>query len=95
MKQANDGQDIIGNLFEIELFSSSKCLEFPDELPTEQKEKVLKLSCHIDNNNKPIDMLAEGIKISLQGQIEKRSPTLGRDAIYEQIKKINKLVSII
>jgi hypothetical protein len=32
---------------------------------------VIRLSCHIDNGNKPIDMLNEGLKVSLEGQIEK------------------------
>jgi hypothetical protein len=38
-------------------------------------------------------MLFEGLKISLEGDIEKRSPTLGRDAVYHKKSKINKLVS--
>ena len=84
---------MVGNLFEIDLLSESKCLEVPDE-PTEYSmEKVLKLSCHIDNNNNPINMLSEGLRISLEGQVEKRSPSLGRDSIYNVKKKINKLVS--
>jgi hypothetical protein len=38
-------------------------------------------------------MLSEGLKISLEGQVEKRCPALGRDAIYNLKKRINKLVS--
>lgn len=34
-----------------------KCIESPDEPSTYTTEKVLRLSCHIDNNNKPIDLL--------------------------------------
>jgi hypothetical protein len=30
-------------------------------------EKVLRLGCHIDNNNNPINMLTEGLRISLEG----------------------------
>lgn len=84
---------MIGNLFEIELLSESKCIEAPEEPATQNKENVLKLSCHIDNNNNPINMLNEGLRISLEGDIEKRSPTLGRDAVYHKTSKINKLVS--
>jgi ubiquitin carboxyl-terminal hydrolase 14 len=51
------------------------------------------LSCHIDNNNNPINHLAEGLKISLEGDIEKRSPLLGRDCVYFKQSKINKLPS--
>lgn len=64
---------MIGNLFECELESTLKCLESESEPPSVQKESVLRLSCHIDNNNKPIDMIYDGIKISLEGQIEKHS----------------------
>lgn len=85
--------DLIGNLFEVELLQESKCVEVPDEPAQFSVEKVLKLSCHIDNNNNPINMLAEGLKISLEGQVEKRCPSLGRDAIYNLTKRINKLVS--
>ena len=55
MKRANEDEDLIGNLFEIELVTESKCAEAPDEPSTFMTEKVLKLSCHIDNNNNPID----------------------------------------
>jgi len=94
LKRANENEeDVIGNLFEIELVNESKCKEAPEEESTISNEKVLKLSCHIDNNNKPINMLSEGLRISLEGDIEKRSPTLGRDAVYHKVSKINKLVS--
>ena len=86
-------EDLVGNLFEIELQSELKCVESPEEPATIQNEKVLRLSCHIDNNNNPINMLWEGIKISLEGDIEKRSQTLGRDAVYHKTSRINKLVS--
>ena len=55
MKRANEDEDLIANLFEIEMVTESKCTEAPDEPPTSMTEKVLKLSCHNDNNNNPID----------------------------------------
>lgn len=84
---------MIGNLFEIELESTSVCAEAPEEPQVVQKEQVLRLSCHIDNNNQPINSLTEGLKISLEGQVEKMSPLLGRNAIYNKTARINKLVS--
>ena len=93
LQKANEQEDIIGNLFEIELENDIKCLESPDEPATSQKEKVLRLSCHIDNNNNPINSLAEGLKISFEGQVEKNSPSLGRNALYSKTSRINKLVS--
>ena len=85
--------DVIGNLFEIELTSSIKNVEAPDEVQQGAKEKVLRLSCHIDNNNNPINMLTEGLRISMEGQIEKYSPMLDRNAIFNKSTYINKLVS--
>lgn len=85
--------DLIGNLFEIELLNESKCQEVPDEPVEYSHEKIMKLSCHIDNNNNPINMLTEGLKISLEGQVEKRCPSLGRDALYSIKKTLHKLVS--
>jgi hypothetical protein len=58
---------VIGNLFEIEMVNEFKCLESEFEASTSTSEKVIRLSCHIDNGNKPIDMLNEGLKVSLEG----------------------------
>ena len=65
--------------------------EMAEEESTQTIEKVLKLSCHIDNNNNPISTLAAGLKISLEGQVEKFSQLLGRDAIFSKTQKINRL----
>lgn len=54
---------------------------------------MLKLSCHIDNQNKPVDQLDEGLKVSLEGEIEKRSEVLGRNAVFKKVSKINRLPS--
>lgn len=91
--QKSHEEDIIGNLFEIELESESKCIEAPEEPSTVQLEKVLRLSCHIDNDNNPINSLSEGLKIAMAGQLEKNSPSLGRSAIYSKTSRINKLPS--
>jgi hypothetical protein len=37
---------------------------------------VLKLSCHIDNDGKPISNLSDGLDISLSGEMEKYSDVL-------------------
>ena len=70
-----------------------KCNEAVEEEPYTINEEVLKLPCHIDNNNKPIDDLNAGLNISLTGEMEKNSQTLGRNAIYTKTSKINKLPS--
>jgi hypothetical protein len=88
-----DKNDVIGNLFEVELDVETKCAENEAEPATHNTESVLKLSCFIDNNGTPIDNMQDGIKISFNGEMDKNSPSLGREARYTQTKKINKLVS--
>lgn len=93
-EQAMTGaSDMIEKLFGIELVNTVKNKETDAEPPQETKEQVLRLSCHIDNNNNPINHMMEGLKISLSGDIEKYSDILGRNSIYFKESKINKLPS--
>ena len=79
-------------MFTVELESTLQNKETDAEPSTTVKESVIKLSCHIDNNNKPIDHLAEGLKISLEGDLDRYSPVLGRNAVYSKKAAINRLV---
>ena len=82
---------MVEKLFGIEMVSTVKNRESEEEPATEVRENVIRLSCHIDNNNKPIDHMAEGLKISLEGEVEKHSPLLGRNCVYFKQSKVNKL----
>ena len=84
---------MIEKLFGIELVNTVKSKETEAEPVKETSEQVLRLSCHIDNNNNPINHMLEGLKISLEGDIEKYSDILGRNSIYFKQSKINKLPS--
>ena len=53
----------------------------------ESTESFLKLDCHID---KDINHLRDGLLAGLSVQIEKRSPTLGRDASYTKTSRISR-----
>ena len=66
--------------------------EEPTEV-TQQTEKVLKLTCMIENGAKPADSLQQGLQLSLSGDIEKWSEALGRDAIWSRESRVNRLVS--
>ena len=70
--ETNASLDQVQRLFGIELETTMKCDE-SEEPPKIVKENVLKLECHIDNNNKPIDTLDDGLNISMKGQVEKLS----------------------
>lgn len=47
--------------------------------------------CIIDNEGQPINHMSEGIKSGLEGQIEKNSDILGRNAVYKKVQKISRL----
>lgn len=79
---AGGANDMIEKLFGIELVTTTKNKETEAEPVKETTEQVLRLSCHIDNNNNPINHMLEGLKISLEGDIEKNSDILGRNSIY-------------
>ena len=87
------GLDTVERLFGLELESTLKNQEAPEEPEKVTKETVLKLSCHIDNNNNPVSSLADGLDISLVGEMEKFSESLQRNAVYKKTAKVNKLPS--
>ena len=39
----------------------------------------------IENGANPVSSLAEGLKLALEGQIEKNSESLGRDAVWNKV----------
>jgi ubiquitin carboxyl-terminal hydrolase 14 len=51
-------------------------------------EGALKLSCNI---TKETNFLSAGIRAALDAPLEKRSPTLGRDAVYSQKSRAARL----
>ena len=86
-------QDLVEKLFAIELVNTVKNKESEADPEEVTKEQVLRLSCHIDNNNNPVNHMIEGLKVSLEGDIEKNSPLLGRNCIYSRKQQVNKLPS--
>lgn len=85
--------DPITRLFEIELESTVSNTESEAEPEKTTSEKVLKLSCHIDNNNNPINNIQDGFNISLSGELEKFSEVLQRNSIFKKKSLVNKLPS--
>jgi len=85
--------DPITRLFEIELESTLSNTESEAEPEKTTSEKVLKLSCHIDNNNNPINNIQDGFNISLSGEMEKFSEVLQRNSVFKKKSLVNKLPS--
>ncbi|XP_012284203.1 ubiquitin carboxyl-terminal hydrolase 14 [Orussus abietinus] len=77
-------EQYFGGMFSIEL----KCTEAEDEPTTFKTEEFLQLSCYITMD---VRYMHSGIRSKMQEQITKKSPTLGRDAIYTKTSKISRL----
>uniref|UniRef100_A0A8C1K0H2 Ubiquitin carboxyl-terminal hydrolase n=1 Tax=Cyprinus carpio TaxID=7962 RepID=A0A8C1K0H2_CYPCA len=65
-----------------------KCTESEDEEPTKGTESQLQLSCFI---NQEVKYLATGLRLRLQEDITKLSPSLQRNALYIKSSKISRL----
>ena len=72
-RAATGHSDLVEKLFSIELVNTLKNKEASEEPEEVTREQVLRLSCHIDNNNNPVNHMIEGLKVSLEGDIERRS----------------------
>lgn len=75
-------------LFGLEMEETLTCSESDAEPPIMKKEKALKLVCNI---TKDINHVSEGIKLGLDGTIEKESQILGRNSVWKKTSKINEL----
>lgn len=64
------------------------CDESPDEPPSITREEVLKIECNISTTT---NYMLSGIKISLDTEVEKNSPTLGREARYSLKSRLTRL----
>uniref|UniRef100_A0A672ZU97 Ubiquitin carboxyl-terminal hydrolase n=1 Tax=Sphaeramia orbicularis TaxID=375764 RepID=A0A672ZU97_9TELE len=70
------------------LLFSMKCTESEEEEPIKGKESQLQLSCFI---NQEVKYLATGLRLRLQEEITKMSPTLERNALYIKSSKLSRL----
>ncbi|CAO1614662.1 unnamed protein product [Parajaminaea phylloscopi] len=64
------------------------CPEAPSEEPTYSHDSFRVLQCNISSSTND---MSQGIKDSLNQQIEKQSETLGRTAVYNEESRINRL----
>ncbi len=90
-EESGGASDLVEKLFGIELVNTIKNKESEEEPVQEVKENVLRLSCHIDSGANPVNHMPEGLKISMEGEIEKQSPLLGRNCVYFKKQQVNKL----
>ncbi|XP_036374890.1 ubiquitin carboxyl-terminal hydrolase 14 [Megalops cyprinoides] len=81
-------KNFIDQYFGLEFETTMKCTESEEEDPTKGKESQLQLSCFI---NQEVKYLATGLRLRLQEEITKLSPSLQRNALYIKSSKISRL----
>ncbi|XP_029970236.1 ubiquitin carboxyl-terminal hydrolase 14-like [Salarias fasciatus] len=81
-------KNFIDQYFGVEFETSMKCSESEEEEPIKGKESQLQLSCFISQE---VKYLATGLRLRLQEEITKMSPTLERNALYIKSSKLSRL----
>uniref|UniRef100_A0A3B5AUP1 Ubiquitin carboxyl-terminal hydrolase n=1 Tax=Stegastes partitus TaxID=144197 RepID=A0A3B5AUP1_9TELE len=81
-------KNFIDQYFGVEFETSMKCTESEEEEPIKGKESQLQLSCFI---NQEVKYLATGLRLRLQEEITKMSPSLDRNALYIKSSKLSRL----
>lgn len=85
---AASSSSLIDQYFSGEFMCTMKCDEAPEETATSTFESFLQLSCFISQD---VKYLFTGLKTRLEEKLEKRSVSLGRDALYTKTSRINRL----
>ena len=81
-------------LLGIELEEQLTCTETDQEAPTTRREAVNKLVCNIRGGSGAahnVDHLYEGLKLGLEGTVEKFSDVLGRNAVWNRKQRVTSL----
>lgn len=84
----------INSFIGIEMEEVLSCAETTAEPSTRRTDNVYKLTCNIQGGQGSpvsIDYVQEGLKLGLEGSVEKHSAVLGRNAVWNKTQKISKL----
>jgi ubiquitin carboxyl-terminal hydrolase 14 len=84
------GRRFVDQFMMAEMRRELKCDEAPEEPSTVTIEKVLKIECNISATT---NYMHTGIKDAMSSQLEKNSPSLGRQAVYSQTSRLSRLPS--
>jgi ubiquitin carboxyl-terminal hydrolase 14 len=89
IKDGSEDTSFVDKYLTGRMSSTLQCTEeTPDEMPVETTENFVNLKCHIDIKT---NFLRDGILVGMKDEIEKNSPTLGRDAVYQKTSRITRL----
>lgn len=81
-------------LLGVELEERLTCQETDQEVPIVRKENVNKLVCNIQGGGGSvvtIDHMLDGLKLGLDGTVEKHSAVLGRNALWSKKQRVSSL----
>lgn len=84
----------INSFIGIEMEEELTCAETTAESSSKRTDHVFKLTCNIQGgqgSQVSIDYVQEGLKLGLEGSVEKHSAVLGRNAVWNKTQKISKL----
>jgi hypothetical protein len=70
MVDDNSNQDVVQRLFGIQLQCTTKNMVDEAEEAKVSHERHLMLRCYIENGNKPVENIQDGIALSLEGEQE-------------------------
>lgn len=91
IEYGGEERNLVSHLFDIDFEVTLTNTQAEDEEKQVTHEKQKELRCYIDNNNKPISHLFDGIKLSLEGEVEKYSEHLQAQSVYKKDLKMNNL----
>ena len=84
-------ENLIKHLFDIDFTVTLTNTQAEDEEKKVSKEKAKMLSCTIDNQSKPINHLLDGIKLSMEGEVELHSDHTDATNIYKKEMRMDNL----
>lgn len=91
--RSTESENLASALFGLKMETTLTCQE-AQEIPSIKSEKTFKLVCNIDGGggaDQHINHIKAGLMLGLEGQLEKRSETLGRNALYKRAQRIDRL----
>jgi len=89
-----DAGNFVDALLGMEVEDTLTCAETEAEPAVVKRDQVRKLVCNIQGgagSDVKINYLHEGVKLALEGTIEKQSAVLGRDAVWNKTTRISRL----
>lgn len=91
---AGSRPNVIDTLLGLQMEERLECMEAPGEEPSVRQELARRVVCNIQGgggSTVQVNYINEGIKLALEGEVSKQSPTLGREAAYRRVQRIARL----